>query len=357
MMHSETRGRNDVAPQELVTLPEILGESGYRTVAVTGGGYMGSGFGLDQGFDVFSSSPSWKELLESPRGIEWQSTELLRLLRDQEAETEGPFFALLHTYEVHSPYESPDSYASLFGKYSSDFEPNSQSLKAVRRRVKEQLSPDDVQSIVAAYDRGIRYTDEVLGSLFARLGSAGLLENTWVILTSDHGEEFGEHNALLHPASLHDELLHVPLLVVGPGIDSSSSDPRLVSTLDVAPTILSLAGLAIPSWMQGRDLLAADEAWDESEAVYSQYGSLLYSVRTRRWKFIESSKRRDRLYDLTYDPKERSNVLSEFPEVAERLRNQLQAWRNSQPSLGDIERPSIQLDDDEAERLRALGYL
>ncbi len=335
-------------PDELTMVQELLQEHGYRTLAVTDGGFMTPRLGFGQGFDHFD---------DEGEGIDSGRHRLLRMLR-RHHRPERPSFVFFHTYEVHSPYEPPEGYQDLFGA-TAGLAATSANLLEYRHRARELIGAD-LQHLSAQYDRGLRYTDDVLAELFSELRQIGFLDNCLVIISSDHGEEFGEHGGLLHRLTLFEELLHVPLILSGPGVEEALVDHRLVSTIDIAPTLLAAAGLEAPSWMQGRNLL--DLKHDPQRAsgyVFSQYSGLLYSLRDRRFKLIESTRDGSRrLFDLYRDPHERRDASKTFPRRVERMHAALEAWRQAQPKLGEgLEQREVAMTEEERERLQALGYL
>lgn len=352
-------------PDELQLLPEVLREQGYTTIGVTGGGYMSEDFGFDQGFDSFYSRPV---------NVRRAARKLLSRIRSGLG-SGRPIFAFFHTYEIHSPYDPPRGYDDLYADGAAgDFEPTSKNLRKFRNRA-DEIPAADMDRINALYDAGIRFTDDTLKELFADLEATGFFNHHLTIITSDHGEEFGEHRGMLHPATLYDELLRVPLIVVGTGIEPRVEN-RLVSTVDVAPTIYSRIGGPAPSGMEGRDLLesasgssppgASESGEIEVEAIFAQYGNLLYGVRTERFKLV-LNRRHDHiaLYDLDRDPAESRNVVRKFPDQAQKLKGQLEAWLERMDSAGkpktdsegETPDPSIELDEERRRQLEALGYV
>ena len=304
-------------PEEVELVQEILQREGWRTVAVTGGGYMSAQFGFARGFDDF---------FDRAHGADEEAEKLVEALGRQTGE-QCPIFALFHTYEVHSPYAPPAGFEQLFGEYSGEIEPTNDALIAIQGKASKVLKKSDFDYLESLYDGGIRYTDQILGELFSALEKTGFLDNAVVIITADHGEEFGEHGGVLHGGKLYEELLHVPLIVFGTGIEQGVVDPRLVSLVDVAPTILAAAGLPIPERMEGRDLLGGPSpaAWQE-QRIFAQYGSQLYCVRTPRWKLIyRPADERVLLFDLRHDSSERRNLVQNNPETAAKLLAELEA--------------------------------
>jgi phosphoglycerol transferase MdoB-like AlkP superfamily enzyme len=358
MIPSGASRANNAVPGELDLLAEIAQREGYRTLGVTGGGFMGEKFGQSQGFDRFFSHRQIRDVLRRKHGLESELATLLRELSSMGGADDAPILAFFHTYEVHSPYLSPASYQNLFGSHESEFLATSKGLAKARLRGKGALTPPDLESIEANYDRGIRYADDAFRRAFESLEARGFLDKALVIVTSDHGEELGEHGDLLHPGTLYDELLRVPLIMVGPGVPPGRVDTRLVSTLDVAPTILGLAGIEVPSSMQGRDLFSASAEAGEDDVVISQYRDLLYSVRSSRWKLIERRGRQPLLFNLRSDPTEQRNVARGHPRTVERLSARLGAWRQDTPSHELVSREAeLSLTEEERKRLESLGYL
>jgi len=357
-LYQETHGVDLVAedakekrhhvPPEVGLVQEILRDHGWRTVGVTGGGYMASEFGFARGFEEFS---------DRARGVDEGARQLADRVCGQEADGR-PVFAFLHTYEVHSPYKPPDEYARLFVEREGTVEVFNEALGAMQNRAARVLTREDLEYLESLYDGEIRYTDTVLGRLFSELETCGFLDRAVVIVTSDHGEEFGEHGGLLHRGTLYEELIHVPLITAGAGVEVGVVDPALVSLIDVAPTILTVAGLPVPGVMEGRSLFVRppDIPWSE-QRVFSQYGSNLYSIRTPRWKLVDRpAVGRSQLFDLRRDPGETRDVAAERPTVVEKLLGELAAWRHARARRHDDEGPAPEISEAARQDLRALGY-
>ena len=342
---------DDSIPTSLLNLPELFHQAGYRTLGVTGGGNVGSNFGFGRGFEVYD---------DGARGVDQGRERLLRSLGD--VSPDQPLFVFFHTYEVHSPYDPPADLKESFGKYESSFETSSANLVAHAHRA-GVLSNQDLDHVRARYDEGIVHADRVLESLFSSLRDLGRLNNAIVVVTSDHGEEFGEHGGLVHRDLLYDELLRVPMIFWGPALPTGVTAPASASSLDIAPTLASCAGLEVPDSWHGRDLLCSDggpnEASAESRTLFSQYGNRRYSARTDRWKLIVTrldDGLSDELFDLQADPGETRNVTEEAPEVVQSLTRDLRRWRAGLTTVSGDASP-VELDPEERERLEALGYL
>lgn len=292
-----TRG----APDALVTLAERLRGSGYRTMAVTGGGSLDPGYGLSQGFSRFRI---WTG--DRHDGMRELETHLAHTTRWLE-EAEQPTFLFLHTFAVHSYPYLPD-------------------LPTLHRRVAAERS--------ARYDEAVRRMDQRLGAYLEALEDQGRLDEAVVVITSDHGEELGEHGAFGH-GSLRETLMRVPLLVARPGASETGDvvdEP--VRSVDLVPTLLELAGAAGDPTLDGRSLVPLLEA-RRSQRTHegSQIATFYHSsaadglaLRTARLKYHLNNDLgsvaygTEALFDLGSDPAERVDLAQRRPAEAARMR-------------------------------------
>jgi arylsulfatase A-like enzyme len=333
-------------PAAVPLVQELLRAAGYATIGITDGGNVGKKFGFARGFEVFDDRGG---------GIRWTGPRLERALAEARSQRPAaPVFAFFHTYAVHSPYDPAPEYRRLLGIPDS-VEPATTRLLRDHVQDAERLGGDRLAAISALYDAEIRQADDELRALFARLRSSGVLDNCLVIVTSDHGEEFGEHGGLLHRGLLYEELLRVPLLVAGDGGPGGRRETRLVSTVDIVPSILGHVGVPLPRGLPGRSFLAPARGGGE-ERVFAQYGGSRFAVRTPAWKLIASQSGKLELYDLASDPGERENLAEVREEVRDRLRGALEEWRSRQRPVAQSG-PELAFEAEEIERLRALGYL
>jgi arylsulfatase A-like enzyme len=344
-----TAAADQGVPIGLEMIQEILAGAGWQTVAVTGGGFMSARFGFGRGFDVY---------IDNARSVR-QGAELLRKNLRRLCRSDRPVFVFFHTYQVHSPYWPPRRFRRLFGEHHSAIDVSNENLLQIQARAVTVLTRDDFEYLEALYDGEIRFTDEVLGRLLDFLDTIGFLDHAVVVVTADHGEEFGEHGGLLHGGKLFDELLHVPLIITGAGVDHGVVNPALVSLIDVAPTLLSLSGLEVPATMEGRNILGRNAigSWHD-QRIFAQYGSALYCVRTPRWKLIQrTANGKIRLFDLHRDEREKRDLSGRHPELAAALLEELVQWRAQRPRLDLVADQGIELPEETAEELRALGYV
>jgi len=348
---------NEKIPDKVIMLQEVMNLNGYITLGVTGGGYLTSKFGFSRGFDEYETVDN--TYLDIAIG----TSRLIKMIQ-RHNEKARPIFAFYHTYEIHSPYEPLPQYRSIFGEFESDFDLSSSNLlKYVNRTSK--LDDSDLIFLKAMYDAEIRFTDDTLKYLFDKLREMNFFKRDYlVIITADHGEEFGDHGSLLHQGFLYDELLHVPLIILGGSIPKGKVDRRMVSLIDIAPTILNYACIKTDVPLEGKDLFAQEKKRKaEEEIVFSQYGNRRYSIRQVEWKLIETTwpQNQIELYHISVDPKEKDNVANKYTKVCDDLMKKLSEWKSTQLNLKKRSLPIINTDDrsskKQLEKLKSLGYI
>jgi arylsulfatase A-like enzyme len=237
-----------VLSEDIETLPEAFRRSGFRTAGFTEGGYVSGRYGFSRGFESFDDDVEGRNTdveITLDRGLEF-----LRSLGPEER-----FFLFLHTYVVHDPYKPPAAYASLFHDGPPPpgaFEPTGPALTEVNRGTRT-VTPEVVRWLAALYDAEIRYLDDVLEGFFADLDALGLTDETTVIITSDHGEEFFDHGKLVHE-QIYPENLHVPLMILHPARPGPARVRSVTQSIDLAPTLLELAGIEPAGRISGHSL-------------------------------------------------------------------------------------------------------
>ena len=358
-----------------VTLAEAFEAAGYQTAAICDGGWLIPERGFDQGFQTFDTG-NLGVVDRVARGLEWL----------EQRDPRKPFFLFLHTYQVHTPFLPPEGYEERFaGGYDgklrgvlADAREYAQSpeienpLVDIQRKifnpVLDDLEAADVGFLRALYDAELSLVDEQFALLMARLRVDGLLDDTIVVVTSDHGEEFGEHGEFGHK-QVYDECLHVPWMMRYPGGPRGMRISEPVSQVDFAPTLLELAGLpALPSavgeplrWENGSLVDARTELVAESNHPKQQS-----SYRTGGWKSVlhlrDELLLRSEVFDLGSDPQE-ANPLGGADDFARRSAVFLEGFREAaaahrethllHPVLMSLE----ELDADKQDELAALGYV
>ena len=255
----------DPMPSALSTLAEVLKNAGYRTRAVTGGGYLHPRYGFAQGFDAYR----YWDTVSNPRDDEFVRG-VDRALTFMERNARRPFFLFLHTYALHSPYRDrdPNGGTSVSSSGSRTIALEQLPLTASEGFVPHHrprwltadghpgdlLSAREVGVVHDFYDSGITFADDQLARLFDYLHTSGLERDTIVVLTSDHGEMLGEGGHFDH-RYLFDENLLIPLIVSYPAsLPRGRRIPDQVRSVDILPTILDLAGLEPVRRIDGRSL-------------------------------------------------------------------------------------------------------
>lgn len=198
-------------------------------------------------------------------------------------ETDDPFFCWAHFMDVHHPCHPPESYRCQF-----DVEDVSQtavsSLYSRMNREPSTLTDDDVEQLLRLYDAAAAYVDDQIGRLVRHLRDTGRFDDTLVVITSDHGELFGEHGLYGKPARLFDELLRVPLVVVNGPDELSAATEDLVSLLDVPPLVHDVLGIDVPPTYRGRRP-GRDPPRDHVIAEHEVGGAVLVGARSRDWLY------------------------------------------------------------------------
>jgi arylsulfatase A-like enzyme len=297
--------------RQWLTFPQRLRDAGYATLAVVSHFYVSSEFGFDRGFDRYDDglteggtrNPIAGEVVDRA----------LELLADPPA---GPFFLFLHFFDPHWDYTPPPPWNERFTDpaYAGPVDGTLGSLFPFAQP-DTPWSDADRRQTLALYDGEIAYLDAQIGRLLAALAQRGLLEDTLVVFTADHGEEFKERGSLGHARTLYGEQLRVPLLIAGhEAFPAGARRDDLVSTVDLAPTLLALAGAEPLPGADGRSLLAAPRG--DGEVVIGstlRYGESLRALRDRRFKLVHDRQSGEhRYFDLAADPGEQ-RPLAEDP--------------------------------------------
>lgn len=345
--HGASFARRRALDESAVTLADSFRAAGWQTAGFHNGAQMAPAFGIGQGFEIYERVRRPRLARVVRRGLEW----LDRLPAG------APFFLFLHTYHVHAPYEPEPSDIAVFRDAAYDGRlPDRMPIKALEGHNQAgDLRPEDIAHVGALYDAGIRAMDRELGQLLEGLAARGRLDDVALMVVSDHGEELGERGWVgWHAYTLFDELLHVPVLLRLP--EARGAGRRIdqqVGLVDVAPTLLELAGLPEPDAMDGASLvplLSSDRGLDHREWVVSvrdEEGSPLRSVRTAHFKLIG-----DQLFDLAADPAESIDIAAREPEIVAELRGLL-----LEALAPSVEAGHAEIDDELRAELEALGYV
>jgi arylsulfatase A-like enzyme len=353
--------------QDAPSLVRLLEAEGYRTAAFVTNGNAALG-GFRRGFQNFV----FLEEKLTRRTIHLPAREIVPPVLEWIDRGSDPFFAYVHTCDPHAPYAPPSPWQRLTPEGTLEDVVTTDELARIRdSRIFPELP--SLRRIQRLYDIGVRSNDAALGSLLHGLAERGLLERTMIVVTADHGEELGEHGGLEHGRSLYGEQLHVPLMIAMPeGKAHIASAP--VSLVDVAPTILEVAGVRPPQALPGRSLLprfsrapGASRANQESDRLVIARLRLdsfdQTAVHWRRWKLVDYRLRerwdgkawpRWELFDVEADPAESEDLAAVRPVTA----GYLAALARREASAVDLPpAPTVTFDEEQQEILEALGYL
>jgi arylsulfatase A-like enzyme len=399
----------DALPANYPTLAYQLKNLGYQTACFSNNAYISDITGLAQGFDTVEDI--WR--VSKPRGI--QRTKMGKLIQqlkrlgpigipvirlarliqelrsvlkrrnkqgDMGAEltneriqtwlneswnSDHPFFIFINYMEPHEPYNPPQPYNRIFipKRYSTWRVARVGNNKNVSERIDEKRGKEDLEILNALYDGELNYLDQKIGELVDFLEKRDILENTMLILTSDHGDCLGEHHLIGHRMALYEQLVHVPLIIRLPErFQPGTRVTQQVSLVDLYPTILESAGAVVEeSKFNGyRSLLSTPDDTvrtfmvAENTAPKSLESVVSRMIRTTKLKYIWKSNQEHELYNLIDDPGESLNLFSNESRWAQEMHEKLESWLHS---IDDhkIEVGEATYDQMMVERLRELGYV
>lgn len=344
-----------------VTLAEVLRNEGYTTAAfVANAGYLDPWFQLNQGFDTYQVKYVWSPAVNQ-RAFEWL-----------DRNGDEPFFLFLNYMDTHRVYNTTPRPGFLETPAVRD---RGALLDALIDRVlpAEELLPEDLaRRVIDQYDTAVANVDEAVGALLDKLVAMGLYEQTMIVLTSDHGEYFGEHHLVEHSKDIYQPALEVPLIIKAPGQRTGSIDDGLVSSVDVPrlvlsqfPTELSAKCAGLFPNAPGNHAVVSENYFTRAKDLYNKrWGHRFNRIRTAiyEWpyKYIRSSDGRHELYNLPDDPAELNNLLAAEPQIAARLAARLETFqsrrRSAGGSVGTTSAPA-EPDEELLDRLRSLGYI
>ncbi|HEX3036602.1 MAG TPA: sulfatase, partial [Thermodesulfobacteriota bacterium] len=379
-VHMTTKSSSRL-PDNLKTLAEYMRDSGYYTAAIGYNWFLRPDHNVSQGFlgyNFFPKSSLGKSF--GVRLIKWSfpdkfrseasTRDLTRLaINWLQSNYKKDFFLWIHYFDPHEPYVPPPRFLPKrkpppgMGK---EFD-----MKTKELRDGSYTPPlDERVWIKKLYEGEVRYVDENIGKLFSTLKSLNLYDESLIIFTSDHGEEFWDHGGYEHGHTLYNELIQVPLIVKLPMSAKKGEVSTFVSTQSIMPTILNLTGIGYDGdYLSGNSL---SPLWGSNPDGFNRKPlistGLLYfedreSVIFDGLKYIRFLKtNREELYDLVRDPKEKTSIVNSSPESVERARGILREQKKIARELGehypraDIEE-KVKFDKEAKQKLKAVGYL
>jgi len=421
-----TLGKEVSLHSENTTLAEILSKNGYQTFGVTSNPLMSPASGFSKGFQKYfvldAPYRSFRFIIECPKdfirtliwGLDWYTYRNIQTIKKllSKRDKSKPFFLFTNILTCHSPYDPPRPFKKLFcsslkeprfymtevllknltGKTGEKICYNDLSIEKLNYiasdpgqkdyiEKKISVSSEEWEVVKSWYDGAISYQDFRIGELIDFLHKEGLFDNTLLIITSDHGENFGEHGFASHQFCLYDSLIHVPLIMVNPNtIPKNKRFTQIVSTIDIYSTILNVLNINYPqddiqakSLYPFKDRKIHDFICAESGESVTEINTGLFASAPRRpglkkfdkghkclrnesFKYILSSDQKEELYDIRIDPLEKINLIDNYPEKAKYLKKLLKKTIDASffgaDDIFEKDEENIILN-----RLKALGYI
>ncbi len=360
--------------EDQTTIAEYFDEAGYNTVGFMGVPYLTETYGMTQGYNADIGLPQQLQKIDRATSITSLSLEYLKRFHDK------PFYMLTHYYDPHAPYTPPPPYDTIY-YFDRDArapgEPIVDTIMASHTLLddsKQSGMYDWLEGVTdwgyptAQYAAEVTYTDEHVGRLLTGLKEMGLYDDMLIVLTADHGEHLMDHNIFFTHYLPYQETIHVPLIIKLPGNRGAGrviADP--VSTLDILPTVLDVAGLDAPDDLEGHNLAAAllGRAEIGLRALLAEQGSapdrfckVLIEYPWKLMYFRERDEERYALYRLDSDPYERLDLSAHEPGILEELTTKFWTkFDRERPVTADGKAMPASLSEAEKRRLQTLGYV
>jgi arylsulfatase A-like enzyme len=331
---------------------EYFGREGYQTAAFFNVVFMSEDFGFQRGFDHFDCESSVEEI--TARNARETVDDVLEYLGNHR-DPDRPLYLAVHFYDPHLTYDPEPPFDTLFAdsSYDGPFDTDWGSKGDVADVNSGEVSIDsvDLVHLVDLYDGEIAFIDHELGRLFSELRRSGKARNTLIVLMADHGEEFLDHGGMGHGHTLFQELLDIPLIVSGPGIDSGRVDSSLVGQIDILPALLCYGGMEAPEGAEGESILRPvdPDRILPSSLVMTTGGRVCVRRSDQKLHWIQSSDASFQ-FDLRADPEERRAL-----ETADSSLVRAAQWYWATPAAGHP-RP-VSMDRSMVRALRDLGYI
>ncbi len=360
-----TRGDRDALSNAVPLVQEILRDKGYTTAAVVTNGVVSTKFGFGRGFDDFRFLPEQHKTNPQIHQLSDRvNAEIIGWLEGRD--TSKPFFIYVHSTDPHAPYLPKSPFRERF---AVDVDPAIGLHPAVEALTqgKAAAGPGVRQGLIDLYDGEIAFNDEQFGRLLKWLESNGLYDDTLIVLTADHGEEFEDHGRWQHGLTLYQEQLHVPLVVKQPAsLNAGQRRAEMVSLIDVAPTLLEAVGVDLPGSMTGQSL----RPWMNQDVLaLPPRPAFADLAREPQWRAVNAAILGDtklilnhsydlprpsrELYDLGSDPEENRNLET----VGSVVSGYLETLFRRAAAVERYVAPTAELSAEDEEKLRALGYL
>jgi arylsulfatase A-like enzyme len=302
-------------------IAELMKKGGFKTAMFSSNGYVSGKWGFDRGWDL--NRNFIRENL--PNGADYLWKQAKPWIQANQKKSE---FVYLATVEPHVIYNPKKQYLAQYWKkpYKGPIKPALTGLQlGLIKTGKLKINDTDKAYIEALHNAEITQSDDCFATFIADLKAADLYDRSAVIVISDHGDEFWDHGDVGHAQSVHQELVHVPLMIRAPGVFPAGKVVEAdVEAMDIFPTLLELAGVPIPADTQGSSLvaLARDELANSPRAAMSQNVTMSRGIKVGRYRFIHGGAKME-LYDELRDPREQEDLIGKRPIALRQMRNVL----------------------------------
>lgn len=389
--HAKEAWGPKVFDEENITLAEVLSQYGYKTAGFIGGYFCSSFFGMSQGFDYYHEN-----LINLV--IEFNNFFVTRIYRSLfpiedifekhglagkriapqinrsafkwlKKNCKAPFFLFLNYFDPHGPYQPLDDSnlripSELPIKNGNYVGWEKRLINKVLRK-RHTLTAREKKYLLDRYDSEIKQMDRGIGELLKFLKELGVYDDSLIIITSDHGESFGEHGLMSHTPVVYEELVKVPLIVKYPqDHDKTGLISTPISLVDIMPEVLTVVGIPITQGIQGVPFLQRHQnviverykgkSWTWAAHPFGERS--LRAIYEGDYKYIWASNNKHELYNLREDPQELNNLFEQMPEIAFEMEKKLDQWVQT-TDRGYPKDKSFKISKEAEEALRALGYL
>jgi arylsulfatase A-like enzyme len=369
--HGVTKLRSKVS-SELKTLAETLKDNGYVTFGVVSHTFLNDDIGFAQGFDSYKQVNSKNDTHTAITSKHVSEEAASFIENHKKVASDKPFFLTTHYFDPHFVYQHHKEFDRTSTLKSTVKIPNSVSKL---RKIHSKLKQQDIDYLKALYLEEVAFTDAQIGMLLNKIQSLGYLDNTIIIFTADHGEEFMEHGWLGHIRTLYEQVVHIPLLIYSPKHKVGLKNNTPVSQIDVLPTILDLTSSSSTNKYDGTSLvplLNKEGAQITRRKLVSEveffsqnrdYNANMVAVIEDSYKLIwnrENDKKE--LYNISKDNNEKNNLFTTESGIAEQLLNYAKQLSKKEEALQDsgkdvVDETEDQESPEELEKLKSLGYL
>jgi len=346
----------DALDESFVTIAEALKDKGYKTAGfVTNNNRINSHFNYDQGFE------EWSEFKNEPINKMTAKKITDTAIPWLEKNSEKPFFLYLHYYDPHTPYQAPEPYKNFFDKtYKGNVNGSNTDLKNIKF-FKE--NPKELEHLISLYDSEIRYVDSEIKKFFDKLKELNIMDESLIILTSDHGEGFLEHDNFFHSYGVYSELINVPLIIRYPKIFKANQKSNIyVQHIDFFPFLMDvLAFKSKKGVFEGKSFLSLRQT---NNAILSEHlrkgkswGFPQRGLIYKGWKLIKDIfSDHVELFDIRKSSDDINDVSKQKPKITSALKKKLSRMEKKLAKTM-VRSPKVKLNRQMKERLKSLGYI